>query len=157
MNLSLDVDSALCTYDPDDNPGGLLCQLEDGWALLHQAARLWDLLGSDRGERLRRMMREELDPGEEPVAYAAPSQIARLAELLDGVVAAAEGALVDADWRLRPELRERVEREAPGLGEVTTDAEGRPIYTLARTLSSLEMAGRFLADALRLGCFVIIE
>jgi hypothetical protein len=153
MNLSLDVDDALCTYDPDDNPGGLLCRLEEGWELLHQAAKVWDLLGSDRGERLR----EELDPGEEPVSYAAPSQLQRLAELLDGVVAAAEGPLVDENWRLHPDLRERVEKEAPGLGEATTDAEGRPIHTLARTLSSLEMAGRFLADALRLGCFVIIE
>jgi len=156
MNFSLDVDDALCTYDADDNPGGLLCDLEDGWALLHQAARIWDLLGSDRGERLRRMLREELDPGEEPAAYAAPSQIQRLADLLDGVVAAAEGTLVDENWRLRPELVERIENETPGLGDATTDAEGRPIYSLARTLSSVHLAERFLADALRLGCFVIV-
>jgi hypothetical protein len=157
MGFHLEVDAALCDYDPDDNPGGLLCNLEDGWLYLTNAARVWDLLGSDRGERLRRMMREELEPAEpahpgdtEP-AWMAPSQVERLLDLLDGLPEAAEGTLVDESWRLLPD------REVPAdLGTPTTDAAGRPIVTLSRTLSEVHLARRFFADARRLGCFVSI-
>lgn len=149
MGFHLEVDEALCDYDPDDNPGGLLCDLEDGWSHLTNAARVWDLLGSDRGERLRRMMREELEPvdGE---AWMAQSQVERLLELLGGLPEAAEGRLVDESWRLLPGL------DAAGLGDATTDAEGRPIVTLARTLSEISLARRFFENARRLGCFISI-
>jgi len=154
MGFRLDVDEALCTYDPDDNPGGLLCHLEDGRLFLANAARVWDLLGSDRGERLRGLMREELAPANpadtEPV-WMAPSQVERLLELLDGLPEAAEGRLVDEDWRLLPG------REAAGLGMSTADAAGRPIVTLSRDLSQIHLARRFFEDARRLGCFVVVE
>ena len=150
MGFHLEVDEALCDYDPDDNPGGLLCDLEDGWSHLQDAARVWDLLGSDRGERLRRMMREEMEPVDGEPAWLAQSQVERLLELLGGLPGAAEGRLVDENWRLLPG------KDAAGLGSSTTDAEGRPIVTLARTLSEISLARRFFEDARRLGCFVSI-
>lgn len=153
MGFHLEVDESLCTYDPDDNPGGLRCDLEDGWSHLQDAARVWDLLGSDRGERLRRMMREELepvDPADTEPAWMAPSQAERLLELLGGLPEAAEGRLVDENWRLLPGL------DAAGLGDSTTDAEGQPIVTLSRTLSGIHLARRFFENALRLGCFISI-
>lgn len=150
MGFHLEVDEALCDYDPDDNPGGLLCDLEDGWSHLQDAARVLDALGSDRGERLRRMMREEMEPVEGDPAWLATSQVERLLELLDGLPEAAEGRLVDESWRLLPGV------EAPGLGDATTDAEGRPIVTLARILSEISLTRRFFEDARRLGCFISI-
>lgn len=153
MGFHLEVDAALCTYDTDDNPGGLLCDLEDGWLFLANAAQVWDLLGSDRGGRLRRLMREELapaDPSDPEPVWMAPSQVERLLELLDGLPEAAEGRLVDEDWRLLPGV------EAPDLGSATTDAEGRPVVTLSRTLSEIHLARRFFENARRLGCFVSI-
>lgn len=153
MGFHLDVDESLCNYDPDDNPGGLLCDLEDGWSILQNAAQVWDVLGSDRGERLRRMMREEMapvDPADIDPAWLATSQVERVLELIGGLPEAAEGRLVDENWRLLPGV------EAPGLGSATTDAEGRPIVTLSRTLSEISLARRFFEDARRLGCFISI-
>jgi len=151
MGFRLDVDESLCTWDADDNPGGLLCDLEDGWLFLTRAAQILDLLGSDHGETLRRMMREELSPAGEDPAYLAPSQVRRLLDLLDGLPEAAEGTLVDENWQLLPG------REASGLGSSTTDAGGRPVVSLARVLSEIGFARRFFEGALRLECFVIVE
>ena len=150
MGFRLQVDEALCDHDPDDNPGGLLCDLEDGWSYLQNAARIWDLLGSDRGERLRRMMREEMEPLEGDPSWLAQSQVERLLDLIGNLPEAAEGSLVDESWRLLPGL------DAAGLGDSTTDAEGRPVVTLARTLSEIGLARRFFEDARRLGCFISI-
>jgi hypothetical protein len=88
--------------------------LEHGWSGIWSAARIWDLLGSEKGERLQRMLDEELAiPEGQSMSYVSQSQIARLIDLLDGIETEAEGKLIDDAWSVLPEHVERVEREAP--------------------------------------------
>lgn len=157
MNFHLDAEEIEDRYDEDENPTGVRRVLEDGDRLLADAARIWDALGSDKGERLRRMWREELDPSEEGISYVTASQLGRLVELLEGIDTETESSLADASWNVRPELVERVEARAPGLGRVNRLGGGGSEYTIAEPLSGARLLRRFLRDALRLGLDVVIE
>lgn len=85
-------------------------------------------------------------------AWMAQSQVERVLELLGDLPEAAEGTLVDENWRLLPGK----EKAAAGLGSATTDAEGRPVVTLSRELSEIHLARRFFENARRLACFISI-
>jgi hypothetical protein len=130
--------------------------LEHGWSGLCAAARIWDLLGSDKGERLRQMLDEELAiPEGQTQSWISQSQIARLIELLRGLETEAKGKLIDDAWNVLPEQVERVEREAPNLGEYDTGARGRYL-TFARPLSEATSTRAFLERAQRIGSDITI-
>ncbi|HZF51830.1 MAG TPA: hypothetical protein VE093_24425 [Polyangiaceae bacterium] len=131
--------------------------LEFGWSGLVAAARIWDFLGSEKGEALQEMLDEELAiPEGQSMSWVSQSQIARLIDLLRGIETEAKGKLVDAAWKVLPEHIERVEREAPDLGERDTGSSG-PYLSFARPLSEALSTRAFLERAQRLGSDITIE
>lgn len=140
----------------DDSDPEFVRVLEHGWSGLWSAARIWDLLGSEKGERLQQMLDEELAiPEGQSMSYVSQSQIARLIDLLEGIETEAEGKLIDDAWRVLPEHVERVEREAPTVGERSAGASG-PYLSLSRALSEAMSTRGFLKRARRLGSDITI-
>jgi hypothetical protein len=130
--------------------------LEHGWNGIWSAARIWDLLGSEKGERLQQMLDEELAiPRGQSMSYVSQSQIARLIDLLEGLETEAEGKLIDDAWSVLPEHVERVEREVPRIGERGTDSNG-PYLSLSLALSEAISTRGFLKKARRLGSDITI-
>lgn len=126
---------------------------EKGWRDLYAVVDLWNLLGSDKGQQLDRMMKEvESNRFEEGLFRLTLPQIERILELIDGLEAAVK-PLIDENWHLRPEHVEEVRRKDPYADVVTSyqRSDGKMVYSLDETLSKALGAEWFLKHALRLG------
>lgn len=141
-------------------------QYEKPWRDLSIATDLWDLTGSDKGEKLWKMVREEIkietnkiydiDPGEDPenMLYEQyvidQEKIQKMLSLLEGLEEAVF-ELTDDKFRVKPEKLEHVMHRVPRLVHSSTQEDGTVVHTLVNSLGQAEMPVWFLKHALRLG------
>lgn len=136
-------------YEEDEETG---VNDEKGERGLGEAVGLWQLIGSDKAVRLRRLLDEirvEDNLVEDKGYRVSVEQVARAAELLDGLEDAMQ-EYVDEEWNIRPEKLEYIRQRDPDLIEKSQEANGRIRYEITRPLWYATWAARFLKVAARL-------
>src|SRR5919199_1757214 len=126
------------------------CMCEGCWSALYRAIDLWNLLKSDKGHKLFRLLKDEIEvEREDGSRIMTRGQIEQVLALLDGLEDALY-TLTDKNWRIRPEQVDYVLQQNPSL--VTSwQQDGQWVYTLSNTLGDVLGAAFFLKAALRLG------
>lgn len=122
---------------------------EDAGRAFIAAASLWDLLGSENGDRIRDLLYEQIerdDNLDENGSYRiSPEQAARLSELLSGLDAGL-GTVVDEDGVAYAEHAAEVPARLPNDLYEPWSRQGKPTYSILQTLIEVRRMTRFLQN-----------
>jgi hypothetical protein len=155
MNLYMDIDPKTSESVLNTGETGIGRVIEDARTHLLNAVEFWRLIGSEKAERLERMLKQEIriPPGKESLTLTRP-QIERLVELLQGIEKDAVGAIMNSDYTVLPGKLEQVKIDSSGLVTLTTNGKGAPCYVFDK-LTEVEWVRAYLETALQLKCAVI--
>lgn len=132
------------------------------------AEDLWDLIGSEKGDELTRIIREEIrteknkvydyifegeDVGFEEIEQYIINQesIRKMLSILERFEEPFLLDWTDKAYRVRPEKIDYVLQNAPDLVQIQQGENGTQVYSLSNTLAEAQGPEWFLRQALRLG------
>jgi hypothetical protein len=132
---------------PDDTDFGLR-EFRDASRRLRRVAKLWKLLGSPKEHDILSFFQNLPERDRDDNMLMGAERIVPLLDALRGLEDAAKERFTDSHWRIRPEMLEFLQREAPEL--ITWDQfTDRPwLPTLNQPLGDAQSLDLYLRDAL---------